>query len=108
MTTEPIPAQQFPNPAPVKVSRTAPPAARVAGTIGIVKWLVVAFGIISTLVSFAVLVTSDTDAFAQAMALLVLAGGVVTVLVVWVLFGWFQHTLGALAEIAANTSAGAR
>lgn len=78
-------------------------AARVARTIGTFKWVLVAAALVAGVIGFAVGLTTEagaTIAFGSA------AGAAVYAVSVWVLFGWFQHTLGMLAAISANTARG--
>lgn len=79
-------------------------ASVTAAFIAVAKWVVVAaigvFGVATALV-VGLGGDSASTTFA-AMAFLPVTGfvGVVT----YVAFGWFHHTLGSLAQIAANTS----
>lgn len=77
-------------------------AARVAGMIGVVKWVIVAVQILAGLISMLGINSSGSGpAWAVVVAPVV---ALMSALFTWVLFGWFQHTLGMLAAISANTA----
>lgn len=80
-------------------------AARVAGTIGVFKWVIIAaqilYGIILLLVFNAQESWPEWTAAAGPVALFFM---LLSALGTWVLFGWFQHTLSTLVEIARNTA----
>ncbi len=79
-------------------------ASRVAGTIGVVKWIVVAAYVLTGVVLLLTLnAQEDWPTWTAAAGPLALVGCLLNALLVWVLFGWFQHTLGMLSVIAANT-----
>jgi hypothetical protein len=79
-------------------------ASRVAGTIGVFKWVIIAtqvlFGVILLLVFNA---QHDWPTWTAAAGPIALVASLLSALFTWVLFGWFQHTLGMLSAIAANT-----
>lgn len=79
-------------------------ASRVAGTIGVFKWIIVGaqvlFGVI---LLFALNAQQDWPTWTAAAGPVALVSMLLSALFTWVLFGWFQHTLGMLATIAANT-----
>jgi hypothetical protein len=84
---------------------TAIRAARVASTIGVFKWILISLlllaGLIGVIAAFA-----SGEASTVGIGLGVAFGAIIYSLGVWVLFGWFEHTLRALAEITTNTAAG--
>lgn len=79
-------------------------AGRVATTIGVFKWVVIAgqvlYGVIVLLVFNS---QEDWPTWTAIAGPLALVMALLSGLVTWVLFGWFQHTLGMLVTIAANT-----
>jgi len=80
-------------------------AQRVAGAISVVKWVVIAFQLLAAFVFGFGAVLASSDDFVSTPAGLV--GAVVIALsavVTWVLFGWFEHTLSMLAQVAINTA----
>lgn len=82
-------------------------AHRVVGTVGIIKWTVIALITISTVAGATVTLLSadqpvDTVLIATVGAI-VLASAIIALLV-WLVFGLTQHTLGMLALIATNTT----
>ena len=78
-------------------------AQRVAGTIGTVKWVLVV-----ALLAFAVLclvvgvVAGDSSAFLVCLGVAIT--WVISAVVTWVMFGWFEHTLSMLSQVALNTT----
>lgn len=76
--------------------------ARLAGTIGSIKWVLIALAITVDIVSV-IAQLLDKGGEALTMVLVIVASTAVWVLFVWVLFGWFEHTLSALVTIARNT-----
>jgi hypothetical protein len=78
-------------------------AARVASTIGVVKWILMAVILLAAVVTLLVGLTSgESSTFAIGLGAAV--GGILYALLIWVLFGWFEHSLRALSEIVANTA----
>lgn len=80
-------------------------AGRVATTIGVVKWLVVAAYVVTGVI--ALLVTNAQTSWptwTAAAGPLTLVGCLIAAGVAWVLFGWFQHSLSMLVTIAGNTA----
>ena len=84
---------------------TATRATRVASTIGVFKWVLISLlllaGLIGVIIAFA-----SGEASTVGIGLGVAFGAIIYSLGIWVLFGWFEHTLRALAEITTNTAAG--
>jgi hypothetical protein len=77
------------------------PADRIATTFGVMKWLVIGVILLIAAISMIAGVANDS-------LLLFWLGGVAGILeavVAWVMFGWTQHTLALMAQIARNTSA---
>lgn len=85
------------------MSNSAAQGERVATAIGVVKWILIALAITSGAVSVLAAVL-DNGANSITVALAVAAGTAVWSLFVWVLFGWFEHTLSALVTISRNTA----
>ena len=78
------------------------PAIRVATTIGVIKWILVSLALLAGVITVIAMFSDETTS----SSLIGVGGGVAAILyalMVWVLFGWFEHTLRALAEIATNT-----
>jgi hypothetical protein len=79
-------------------------ASRVAGTIGIFKWIVIAVQVLfGVILLFVLNAQEDWPTWTAAAGPLALVANLLSALFTWVLFGWFQHTLGMLSTIAANT-----
>jgi hypothetical protein len=78
-------------------------AARVAGTIGAFKWVIIAVQVLAGVISMVGVNSGSGPAW---MLLVVPVAVVLSVVWTWVLLGWFQHTLGMLAAVAANTAPG--
>jgi hypothetical protein len=76
---------------------------RVATAIGVIKWLLIGVALVSAVVGVLNAVLSDGTGDLT-VSILVIAGSAVWILFVWVLFGWFEHTLLALIAIARNTT----
>jgi uncharacterized membrane protein len=76
----------------------------VATTIGVFKWILVCLTLLAGLIT-ALAMLADKTTYSSVIGLGAGLGAIVYALMVWVLFGWFEHTLRALAEIAANTGA---
>lgn len=81
--------------------------ARVATAIGVVKWVLISFALIGgALAVFGAAAGGNDGPFdAFTVVLIIVASTAAWILFVWVLFGWFEHTLSALVTIARNTSA---
>lgn len=84
-------------------SSTAVRASRVAGTIGAVKWVLVALMLLAAGISVLVALMSG-EASALGIGLGVAFASVIYAVGIWVLFGWFELTLRALADITTNTA----
>lgn len=82
------------------------PAIRVATTIGVFKWILICLALLAGLIT-AIAAFADGSSSVVLVGFGAGVGGILYSLMVWVLFGWFEHTLRALAEIAANTGASA-
>jgi hypothetical protein len=79
-------------------------ASRVAGTIGIFKWVIIAAQVLSGVILLLVFNSQhDWPTWTAAAGPMALVASLLSALFTWVLFGWFQHTLGMLSTIAANT-----
>lgn len=94
-------------------------AASVASFIGVVKWVLIALYVVTAVVSvvLAAIGSGGTDSgnglpvpeeeLADAVGGVFVVGSIgwaiIGSLFTWVLFGWFQHTLGMLSTIARNT-----
>lgn len=79
-------------------------AARVAGFIGVVKWIVIAaYALTGVVLLLTFNAQEDWPTWTAAAGPLALIACLLNALVAWVLLGWFQHTLGMLSTIAANT-----
>ena len=78
-------------------------AQRVASTIRTVKWVVIAVQLLVALVTGLVGVAAD-DSSAMAFSLLGALTFALSAVVTWVMFGWFEHTLSMLSQVALNTS----
>lgn len=79
--------------------------AQVAKTIGIVKWILISLAGLACIITAARLALEDNSvSYALTMALATVAITAAWCLFIWVLFGWFEHTLLALVTIARNTS----
>lgn len=86
-------------------STTAAKATAVADAIGAIKWVLIALAVTVAIVSALAAVLERPGSTALTVSLVITAGTALWVLFTWVLFGWFEHTLRALAEIARNTGA---
>jgi hypothetical protein len=85
------------------MSNSMAAGARVALAIGVVKWVLIGLAMVAAGVSILLsLVDTSTD-YSLAVGIASTVGCVVWSLFVWVLFGWFEHTLSALIAIARNT-----
>jgi hypothetical protein len=85
------------------MSNSGARGARVATAIGAIKWVLIAVAITAGIVTvLAAILRGGTEGIT--IALISAAGTVVWSLFVWVLFGWFEHTLTTLVEIARNTA----
>ena len=86
------------------MSNNTAPARRVAGTIGVFKWIVIGIQIIfGVILLFAFNAQEDWPVWTAAAGPFALAAFLLSALSTWVVFGWLQHTLGMLTAIAANT-----
>ena len=74
-------------------------AQRLANTINTIKTVLIALIVIGPLAGAIALGTST--------AVVIVLYGAVTAVAVYVLFGWFEHTLRLLIGIAFNTAEGA-
>lgn len=84
-------------------TNTAVRSARVAGTIGGVKWVLVGLMLLAAAVGMlAALVSGEPQALGIGLAVAFVS--VIYAVGIWVLFGWFELTLRALGEIAQNTA----
>lgn len=72
---------------------------RLATTIGVLKWVVV--GVLSLLALVTAFVVGQASGFLGFVSFVVLA---LVALTAWVVYGWFQHTLGAQTATALNTA----
>lgn len=79
---------------------------RVATAIAVVKWVLIMFAALSAILgSVNVALRADTTiSYSVTVALVIVSIAAAWSLFVWVLFGWFEHTLLALVTIARNTS----
>lgn len=89
------------------MSNSMAAGARVAAAIGVIKWLLIGLAIVAAGVAVLLAVVDRTD-YDLAAAVGTVVGSVIWILFVWVLFGWFEHTLSALIAIARNTTPQAR
>ena len=79
--------------------------ARVALAIGVIKWVLIAIAIVTAGVSILLpLLDPTTSNYTLAIGVAAAFGCLVWILFIWVLFGWFEHTLAALIAIARNTA----
>jgi hypothetical protein len=87
-----------------EMSSSSSAGANVATAIGVVKWVLIGLAMVVALVSVVNAVLSDGSTYRLMGGLAAAGGAVVWSLFVWVLFGWFEHTLSALVAIARNTT----
>jgi hypothetical protein len=80
------------------------PAIRVAATIGVLKWILVSIALLAGLITVIAMFADETTS-SSLIGLGAGTGAILYALMIWVLFGWFEHSLRALAQIAANTGA---
>ncbi|MEV0290672.1 hypothetical protein AB0H36_41640 [Kribbella sp. NPDC050820] len=79
---------------------------RVAAAIGVIKWVLIGLAVVVAVSSALGIALEDNSAsYAVTVALATMAATAVWCLLVWVVFGWFEHSLLALVAIARNTSA---
>lgn len=81
---------------------------RVATAIAVVKWVLIMLAAVSAIlgaVSVA-LRTDTTVSYSLTVALVIVGIAAAWSLFVWVLFGWFEHSLLALVAIARHTAPG--
>ncbi|MFK4087959.1 hypothetical protein ACI2LF_27860 [Kribbella sp. NPDC020789] len=76
----------------------------VATAIGVIKWMLIGLAMVVALVSVVNAALSDESTYRTLAAVAAVGGAVIWSLFVWVLFGWFEHTLSALVAIARNTT----
>ncbi|TDD46556.1 hypothetical protein E1263_36195 [Kribbella antibiotica] len=86
------------------MSSSSSAGANVATAIGVMKWVLIGLAMVVALVSVINVVLSDDSTYRMYGGLAAAGGAVVWSLCVWVLFGWFEHTLSALVTIARNTT----
>lgn len=104
---------QAPTPAPAPAATTYRRALRVAGAIAGIKWVVIVLLTLAELIAAGwVLVNLQQGSFegndlGPGLILLGVLGSVLVlllaVLLVWVLFGWFEHMLRVLVAVADHT-----
>jgi hypothetical protein len=80
------------------------PAVRVAKTIGVFKWILVCLTLLAGVITAIAMVSANSSDYSSTIAVGAVVGAILYALMTWVLFGWFEHTLRALAQIATNTS----
>jgi hypothetical protein len=85
------------------MSNSMASGARVAVAIGAVKWVLIGLAIVTAGAVVLLAVVDGTD-YDLKVAVGTAVGSLVWMLFVWVLFGWFEHTLSALITIARNTT----
>lgn len=82
-------------------------ALRVATGIAVVKWFLIAVLAIATVAAPLYQFSTDEGSGFEDAALLIGGGmvliGVLLILLVWVLFGWFEHMLRVLVAVADHT-----
>jgi hypothetical protein len=78
--------------------------ARVATAIGAIKWVLIGVAIVVAGVGVLRALMVDDGTYGVTVSVGIAAGALVWMLFVWVLFGWFEHTLTALVAIARNTA----
>ncbi|GAA1116495.1 hypothetical protein GCM10009630_12690 [Kribbella jejuensis] len=78
--------------------------ARVALAIGVIKWVLIAVAIIAAGMAILLPLLDPTTDYTLAVGIASAVGCLVWILFIWVLFGWFEHTLTALVTIARNTT----
>lgn len=87
------------------MANTGVQAERVATAISAIKWVLIMLAAVSAIVGAINYALNDTSVTSSVtVALIMVLGAAVWSLLVWVLFGWFEHTLLALVAIARNTS----
>lgn len=76
-------------------------AGRVTNTIGAFKWAVIAIQLLAGVVLMLAVNGADSwPTWTAWLSLVAMLGAVASAAATWVLFGWAQHTLGMLVEIA--------
>lgn len=75
---------------------------RVAETIGIIKWVMIAFSVGWGVVAI-MYIQFQTD-LSRTYEIVSGIAAALSALFFWVLFGWFEHTLLALVAITRNTT----
>lgn len=82
-------------------------AARVASTIGAMKWVIIAAQIITGVILMLAINSAETwPSWTAVLAPAAIVSALLSAVFTWVLFGWFQHTLGMLAAIAGHQADG--
>lgn len=80
---------------------------RVAAAISVIKWTLITLAVLGAVVTvLGAALGGGSVPYASVVVLITVAATTVWCLMVWVLFGWFEHTLLALVAIARNTSGG--
>lgn len=83
------------------MSNKSAAASRVAVMIGVVKWIVVAVQVVTGVIFLFVFnAQEDWPTWTAAAGPVTLIWFLLSALLSWVVFGWFQHVLGMLAAIA--------
>ncbi|TDO56893.1 hypothetical protein EV651_112281 [Kribbella sp. VKM Ac-2571] len=85
------------------MSNSMAAGARVAVAIGVVKWVLIGLAMVTAGVGILLTLVDPTADYTVVAGIAWAVGCVVWSLFVWVLFGWFEHTLSALVAIARNT-----
>jgi hypothetical protein len=85
------------------MSNSMAAGARVAVAIGVVKWVLIGLAMVAAGVGILLTLVDPTTDYSVVVGIVYAIGCVVWSLFVWVLFGWFEHTLSALVAIARNT-----
>lgn len=82
-------------------------ALRVATGIAVVRWFLIVVLAIATVAAPIYQFSTDAGSDFEDAALLIGGGmvlvGVLLILLVWVLFGWFEHVLRVLVAVADHT-----
>jgi small-conductance mechanosensitive channel len=80
------------------------PAVRVATTIGVFKWILVCLTLLAGVITAIAMLSDNSSDYSTTIGVGAVLGAILYALMTWVLFGWFEHTLRALAQIATNTA----
>ncbi len=82
-------------------------ALRVATAIAIVKWFLIALAVLATIGLPIYQLSTDAGSGFEEVAGLIVAAivvvGLLLILLIWVIFGWFEHVLRLLVAIADHT-----